>query len=131
MIARRRTSARMERRPPRRRSGFTLIELMVSVVIMTVGVLALASGSAGVLRQMRSGNQTALASYVVQARLETLRSLGCASMSTGNATTRGMTEGWTVTNANTKVATIVDSVVYTPRPGVTKTFKLTAYMPCQ
>jgi len=45
------------------------MELIVSVTVITVGLLALAGSSVGVLRQMRSGNQAALASAVAARRL--------------------------------------------------------------
>ena len=124
------------RRRFRARSGFTIMELMVSVVIIAVGLLALAGSSVGVLRQMRSGNQAALASAVAQARLETIRSKACTSLASGTATTRGLSESWTinpagVTNPNTtRLAAVVETVTYVPRLGVTKKFGLTGWVPC-
>lgn len=120
----------------RARAGFTLAELMVSVVIITVGLLALAGSSIGVLRQMRSGNQAALASIVAQARMETIRSKGCSSLASGTATTRGMSEEWTinpgsVANPNpARIAAVVETVTYVPRLGVTKKLGLSGWVPC-
>jgi len=125
--------------PPRRlraRSGFTLMELIVSVTVITIGLLALAGSSVGVLRQMRSGNQAALASAVAARRLETLRSMACTSLASGTATTRGLDEAWTinpaaVTNPNTtRLTAVVETVTYVPRVGVTKKFGLTGWVPC-
>lgn len=120
----------------RSRAGFTLAELMVSVVIITVGLLALAGSGVGVLRQMRSGNQAALASAVAQARLEAIRSRSCASLSSGSATTRGLDEAWTINpggiaNPNpARLAAVVETVTYVPRLGVTKKLGLTGWVPC-
>jgi prepilin-type N-terminal cleavage/methylation domain-containing protein len=120
----------------RARSGFTLAELMVSVVIITVGVLALAGSSVGVIRQMRSGNQSALAAAVAQARLENIRSRSCTSLTSGTATTRGMSEEWTINSgsvanpAPARIVAVAETVTYVPRRGVTKTLGLTGWVPC-
>lgn len=125
------------RRRPRRavprlraRRGFTLPELIVATLIMTVGVLALASGSSGVVRQMRDGNLSSLASIVMQSRLETLRSQPCASQTNGTATTRGMTESWTLTALSAKVYAVTETVTYVPRAGATRTVGMQGMIPC-
>ena len=112
------------------RGGFTIIELVVAIIIMTVGVLALATGSAGVARQMRAGNQVALASIVGQARLETVRSLGCSSLSNGTATTRGMSEKWAITWLSSRSRVVTESVTYVPRARVSRTLALRSVVPC-
>ena len=112
------------------RGGFTIIELVVSIIIITVGVLALATGSAGVAKQMRAGNQSSLAAVIAQSRLETIRSLGCSSLSNGSATTRGMTEKWTITWITSRSRAVTESVTYTPRAKVSKTLGLRSVVPC-
>ena len=112
------------------RSGFTIVELVVAIIIMTVGVLALATGSAGVARQMRAGNQSSLAAVIGQSRLETIRSLGCTSLSNGTATTRGMTEKWTITWLSGRARAVTESVTYVPRASVTRTLALRSVVPC-
>jgi prepilin-type N-terminal cleavage/methylation domain-containing protein len=114
----------------RARGGFTLPELMVATMIMTVGVLALASGSAAVLRMMRDGNMQTLAATVAQARLETIRSQACASQSSGSATTRGMTEAWTLTALSTKIYAVAETVTYVPRAGATRKAGFNVVIPC-
>ena len=112
------------------RRGFTIIELVVAIIIMTVGVLALATGSAGVARQMRAGNQSAVAATVGQARLENIRSLGCSSLSNGTATTRGMSEKWAVVWISARARVVTESVTYVPRAQVTRTLALRSVVPC-
>lgn len=114
----------------RARRGFTIIELVVAIIIMTVGVLALATGSAGVARQMRAGNQSAVAATVGQARLENIRSLGCSSISNGTATTRGMSEKWAIVWISSRARVVTESVTYVPRPQVTRTLALRSVVPC-
>jgi len=113
------------------RGGFTIIELVVAIIIMTVGVLALATGSAGVAKQMRAGNQVALASVVAQARLETIRSLGCISLANGTASTRGMTEKWAITWLSSRSRVVTESVTYVPRAKVSRTLAMRSVVPCQ
>lgn len=112
------------------RGGFTIIELIVAIIIMTVGVLALATGSAGVAKQMRAGNQTALAAVIGQGRLETIRSLGCSSLANGTATTRGMTEKWNITTISARARAVTETVTYVPRAKVTRTVAFRSVVPC-
>lgn len=82
---------------PARRAGFTLVEMMVAVVILSIGLLGLTTTGAYVLRMVSGGQQQTIAASVVQSRLERLRSLPCAttvSAGTVNVTTRGIREQW-------------------------------------
>jgi len=115
----------------RARAGFTLPELIVSILVITVGVLAMASTSVGVLRQMRAGNQVSLASYVAQSRMESLRGLQCSSITSGAGVSRGMIEAWTVTALSTKITAVAETVTYQPRPGVTRQLGTNAVIPCR
>jgi type IV pilus assembly protein PilV len=113
-----------------RRDGFTLVEVVVSMIILTVGLLALARGAMGVVRQMRSGNQSAIAAMVAQSRMEKMRSKACTSISTGTATTMGLAESWKVTSISARISAVAETVTYVPRPGVTKKLGLTGVVPC-
>lgn len=132
-----RFSSRSHRAPLRpvaaraRRDGFTLAEVILAIVILSVGLLALASGSMGVIRQMRAGNQAAVAAMVAQSRIEKMRSKPCTSASSGSSTTRGLSEKWTVTSINAKLSAVAETVSYVPRPGVTKKLGVTGGVVCQ
>jgi prepilin-type N-terminal cleavage/methylation domain-containing protein len=118
--------------PSQSRGGFALPELIVAMVILAVGILALASTAAGVMKQMRSGNQRALAAIVAQSRMETMRSLQCANLSSNSATTRGLKENWTIgaTMNNGRVVAVKESVTYILRPGATSSLVITGFVPC-
>lgn len=116
--------------PIRRRDGFTMAELLIAVVVIAVGLLSLATGSMGVLRQMRWGNQSALAAIVAQRRMETIRGQGCSSLSSNTATTRGLAEKWVITTLTTKSRAVVESVTYTPREGLTRYVEMKSVVPC-
>jgi type IV pilus assembly protein PilV len=114
----------------RRRDGFTMVELLIAIIVICVGLLGLATGAMGVLRQTRWGTQSALASIVAQRRMEIIRSKGCSSLSSGTATTRGLSENWVLTVINGRAQAVVESVSYVPREGVTRWVELKSVIPC-
>jgi prepilin-type N-terminal cleavage/methylation domain-containing protein len=89
---------------PRSPRGFTILEVMVAVVLLTVGVLALVSSSAMVSRMIGKGRGATVAVQVGAARLERLRRIAgsttprCVSPDfTGDsAVTDGVLEHWVV-----------------------------------
>jgi prepilin-type N-terminal cleavage/methylation domain-containing protein len=117
--------------PSRRRDGFTMPELLIAIVVICVGLLSLATGSTGVLRQMRYGNQSALAAIVATARMENVRSQGCNVVGTGGtATTRGLSEKWVITTISSRALAVVESVTYVPRAGLTRYVEMKSVVPC-
>jgi prepilin-type N-terminal cleavage/methylation domain-containing protein len=120
-------------RRARARAGFTLIEMMVAVVILTVGLLGLASTSAVVTRQTGGNTTQTLAAQVIANRLEKLRSLSCAQIpAVDSQTTRRISEKWVRGATVNRVLFVVDTVKYTiagtSRP---KTHVFTITVPCQ
>lgn len=106
------------RRPMRRtRAGFTLVELMVAMMMFTVGLLALASTSAVVVSQMGDSGRMSVAASAAQTRIERLRSGGCATAQTGSNAARGVSESWTVTPM-TRSARIDVTITYNTRRGL-------------
>ena len=96
MIGRRRNLPGTARAP--RERGFTLVELMVTIIILTIGLLAMAGTTAIVTKNIGGGAQMALAASTAQARFERLRGQACNALVDGYNTNRGITEKWTVTN---------------------------------
>jgi prepilin-type N-terminal cleavage/methylation domain-containing protein len=89
--------------------GFTIIEIMLAVVVLTVGVMALVSSSALATRMIGRGGVSSQVTQVAAARAELLRtyaaqtSPGCTnanvkSDSATNATTH-ITEKWELLGA--------------------------------
>jgi len=83
------TSQRSER-------GFTIVELLVAVVIFSVGLLALAGTSSVILTSLTSTQSRTIAANVAESRFEQIRATACLSRAAGSATTRGITESWTL-----------------------------------
>lgn len=89
----------------RREGGFTIVEVLVAIIVLTVGVLALAGTSAMVTRMLGEGKHATAAVQVATRRVETLRQLatnsatGCANAGFANGgpvTSVGVSERWTI-----------------------------------
>ena len=83
--------------------GFTIIEILVAVVVIAVGLLALAGSSTLVLRMLADGRRTTVAIQRAEHRLEELRrqarmaAPGCLALAPGSAAGPGGTsERWEV-----------------------------------
>ena len=116
--------------PAAPRSGFTLVEMMVAVMILAIGLLGMASTSAFVVRQVGGGSQQTVAANVIQSRLEWMRTLPCASFNTEkNVVTRNVKETWRPGATVNNVLTI-DYVAKYPVNGSEKRQDLKVMIPC-
>jgi type II secretion system protein I len=125
--------SRRHRRPLRAlarkaRAGFTLVEVIVAMMIFTVGLLAMASTAGVVVKQMGDSNRMTVASAVARSRIEQLRLAPCTLGMTGSATTRGVTEAWRLTPM-TRSSRIDVIVSYTTKNG-TRTQAYRSMVPC-
>jgi len=94
------------------RGGFSLVELVVATMIMSIGVLGLVSTSAVVSRMMGNAAQQTRAAAIAQTRFERLRSLRCNLLASGSSTTTGFTERWAVAQQSGGLYDVVDTVSY-------------------
>lgn len=104
----------------RRRAGFTLVELIVAMLMLTIGLLGLAAVGAVVLKQTRGGTAQTIAVSIAQSRFEQLEGDPCASITSGTATVRGMTESWTVSPLGRRAMIVHDTVSYAGNNGTRK-----------
>ena len=90
-----------QRHDPRaaRRGGATLVELIVAMVLLTIGVGALASTSAYVLHEISTSRRAERAAILARSRLDELR-LGPCTSASGTRTHGELTERWSVTGAD-------------------------------
>jgi prepilin-type N-terminal cleavage/methylation domain-containing protein len=88
---------RISRATLRRRSGFTVMELLVAIVILSIGLLGLAATSGIVMRMIGGGGHQTVAANVALARFEQLRGLSCGRIAGGSAISRNVQESWSVT----------------------------------
>jgi Tfp pilus assembly protein PilV len=78
---------RLERAPSRRRSGgFTLVEVIVAMILLTAGVLALAGTTALMVRQMTLSQMSTQRAAALQSAIERLRGLDWEAVDNGSAT---------------------------------------------
>lgn len=110
--------------------GFSLAEVMIAMVILTVGVLGIAASSAAITRMSAEGGRSGGSAAVAESRIEALTATPCASLtSSGSATTGNFTETWTVSTANL-LRTITVNVTYRTGKAATRTSTYIAYMSC-
>lgn len=93
------------------RSGFTVVEVMIAMLVLSLGVLALAGTATMVQRQMGSAQQQSLAAFAAEARFERLRSMNCQSIAADSATTRTVSEVW-VKKDTARAVIVTDTVKY-------------------
>lgn len=135
--AARRTAARGDRR--RRpatgdRRGVTLVELIVALLVLSIGLMSLASVSGTVARQLAGGNQQTVAAMVVQSRFDSLASVApCRSIVAngasrgGTAVTRGVSERWQIRDL-ANVIQITDTISFRGRA---RPLTYTSLIPCR
>ncbi len=112
-----------------RRGGFTLVELMVAVLMLTVAMLGLLSTSAAITRMMGKSGRRALAASVAESRFEKLRSVDCTLITSGSATARaGIEERWVI-QRRPRAVIVSDSVRYLDR-GVSRSHAFQSVIPC-
>jgi prepilin-type N-terminal cleavage/methylation domain-containing protein len=113
------------------RRGFTLVELMVAVLLLSVGLTSVIATSSAISRMMGGSIREATAATLAASRFETLRGSRCAAITAGTATTRGITETWKVTKINPHMFDVTDSVSFVPisrRAGVKQAYR--SYVKC-
>jgi prepilin-type N-terminal cleavage/methylation domain-containing protein len=93
------------------RRGFSLIELIFAIFILSVGALGLAATSALVIKSIAEAAARERGARVASSRLETLHSLGCGQAQSGSEITQGIQSAWTVTISG-QVVSAVATVSY-------------------
>jgi prepilin-type N-terminal cleavage/methylation domain-containing protein len=118
----------------RSEQGFTLIEIMLAVIVLSVGVMALVGSSALATRMIGGSNTSSRVAQVASARAELLRATAartaaCGSVTSGTVVTAGITEQWTLGGAAGDLTRDVQmSFAYkTPRGQRTETTTLTLF----
>jgi type IV pilus assembly protein PilV len=92
------------------RAGFTILEVLVAMMILTVGILGLVTTAALVTRMIGQGQRYSEASTLAAQRIERMRSRSCTTLANGGATQGAYTISWTVdavSQPNSRVVTVV------------------------
>lgn len=119
--------------------GFTIVEVIIAIVVLTVGLLGLVTTAALVTRMIGQGQRSAVASTFAGQRMERLRVTACdpALRADGSETlNRGgvavATNSWTFTSVTAPTPTwkISLSVQYTTVRDRTRTEKMETIVLC-
>jgi prepilin-type N-terminal cleavage/methylation domain-containing protein len=124
-----------------RSKGFALMEVMVSLVILTIGLLGLTTTAVLVTRMIGRGQRAGAAANFAAQRLERLRTSGgpggsgCATHTAGADTLwRGSNwtaiNSWTWTGLSSQTWRVTLSVTYRTSPGQTSTQTLVTEVSC-
>lgn len=109
------------------RSGYTLIEVVVAMLVFTVGGLALAAGSAVVGRAMSVNGRRENATRFAVGKLEQFRS-SCGTVGSGVDSAGGAVLRWSVLGRPSSIT--VDETVSYPTPFGTHNETLRASFEC-
>ncbi len=116
----------------KKRTGMSLVELLVAIVLLGVGLLGLAMLSVRVSAQQRGAASQQMAALVVQSRFDSLASISCLALApsgtqSGTSIMRGITERWSITDGN-DIKTITDTVTFAARK---KALAYVSVIPCR
>jgi Tfp pilus assembly protein PilV len=110
-------------------AGYALIEVIVALLIFTVGALALAASSAVVAQSMAMNTLRESAGRVASSRIEVIRSQ-CGIAVSGHETVRQIQSSWAVARADSSRVGVTESVSYlTSRGSRTDTYRATIWCP--
>jgi prepilin-type N-terminal cleavage/methylation domain-containing protein len=122
----------------RSEQGFTLVEVLLAVIVLSVGVMALVGSSALATRMIGRGKTSSQVAQVASARVELLRAYaaqapGCtnANIQSGSATTSGITEQWSLQGSAGDVTRAVNLTFTYPAAGGVKTETSTITLYCK
>ena len=116
-------------RAKRPRRGFTLIEMIIAIVVMSVGILGLAGTASYVATQMGGGKAQTVAATLATKVADSLAARRCSAIVSGSQTKRGVTVTWTVADSS-RTRWVTESVEYRVKRGATKTFNYTTVIQC-
>jgi prepilin-type N-terminal cleavage/methylation domain-containing protein len=81
--------------------GFTLPEILVTIVILSIGVCALAGMQIVNVKSTGFNKNASIATGLAQKKLEDLRNTAFGAIASGTATDSGMTVTWIVSTSGT------------------------------
>jgi len=114
-------------RRPRR--GLTLIEMIIAIIVMSIGIMGLAGTASYVAMQMGGGNAQTIAAALATKVSDSLSARRCAALVSGSQTKRGVTISWTVTDSS-RTKWVTEQAQYKTKRGATKTFNYTTVIQC-
>ena len=117
---------------PRRhhaRRGFTLIEMIIAIIVMSIGIMGLAGTATYVATQMGGGAAQTVAAAMASRVSDSLSARRCSAVVSGSQTRRGVTMSWVVADS-TRTKWVTSQVQYKPKRGATKTLNYVTVIQC-
>jgi prepilin-type N-terminal cleavage/methylation domain-containing protein len=119
--------------------GFTLIEVLIAVTVLSIGVMALVGSSAMATRMIGRGRESTQVGQVATARAEWLRQIaastsppcGSAQLVNGTTSNNGITEQWQVNALTVSGTRNVDMMFTYKVPKGTRTDTMTLTLLCK
>ena len=115
----------------KKQDGFTVIEVIIAIVILSIGLLGLTATAASVTRMVAQGQRYNNASALANQRFEKIRGQRCSTMAGGSAVQGAYSISWTVTSVSGGRGRDIAVTVVSPtgRYG-TRTDNFTTTVPC-
>ena len=110
-------------------TGYTLIEIMIALLLFTIGGLALVSTSALIARATNADGIRERAGRIAASRLEVLR-IECQRGVSGRETLQQIQSVWVVTVLDSARIRVVEAVSY-PTPEGWVTLRFDSILPCR
>ncbi|MDP2644853.1 MAG: prepilin-type N-terminal cleavage/methylation domain-containing protein [Desulfobacterales bacterium] len=79
------------------RAGFTLLEVLITMVILAVALLGMATLTGSIINQNQYAGQVSAATALAQDKIEELKNLSYSSLTSSSDTDTIYTRTWTVT----------------------------------
>jgi len=95
------------------RSAFTLVELLVAIVVFTIGLLALAATAGLVAARVGDGARLSASAHLARSIMDSLATRPCDAIAGGVTALAGSSATWSVTrdSASTTVALTLGSAL--------------------
>ncbi len=112
------------------RRGFTVVEVLIAVLVLSIGVLGLAATAAVTTRMIGQGHRFSEASAMAGQRFEMLRSGDCTTLTSGSAYEGRFVATWTVQDVASGRARRVSMIVQSPTPRGMRADTFATTIPC-
>src|SRR3982751_3694067 len=82
------------------RAGFTLIEMIIAIIVMSIGIMGLAGTATYVATQMGGGAAQTVAAAMASRVSDSLSARRCSALVSGSQTRRGVAMSWVVSDSS-------------------------------